>query len=132
MAATAAAHRQPFVMHTDRQRLLVTGSRDYNDRSKVERALAVFRPFAPVLVHGRAPGLDALAASIWTGWGGEVHAVPAQWERYGNRAGSVRNQQMVDLGGYVACVAFPLDQSIGTWDCMRRADKAGILVLEVK
>lgn len=114
------------------KRLLVTGSRDYSDWRKVERVLALFAPSAPVLVHGGAPGLDTLAAAIWTRWGGDVLAVPAQWAKLGKRAGPIRNQLMVDLGGYIACLAFPLADSVGTRDCMRRADKAGILVLEVK
>lgn len=34
---------------------------------------------------------------------------------------------MVDSGAEV-CLAFPEDDSRGTWDCVRRAEKANILV----
>lgn len=43
-------------------------------------------------------------------------------------AGGVRNQEMVNLGGYLVCLAFPLAGSRGTWDCVARARVAGIPV----
>jgi hypothetical protein len=36
---------------------------------------------------------------------------------------------MVDLGADL-CLAFPMPRSRGTWDCVRRAKKAGIVVRE--
>jgi hypothetical protein len=87
------------------------------------------------LVHGACPygGLDMIAAETWSEWGLPVYAVPAENEAHTSRfMGPERNQKMVDLGGYAACLAFPIDQSFGTRDCMRRAQAAGILTLEVK
>lgn len=37
---------------------------------------------------------------------------------------------MVDLGADI-CLAFPTKSSIGTWDCVRRANAAGIRVIIV-
>lgn len=45
-------------------------------------------------------------------------------------AGLVRNQLMVDLGADI-CLAFPLPGSRGTWDCMGRAEAAGIKVINL-
>lgn len=90
------------------------------------------------IVEGGAQGADQMAgllarkadnASV------EVH--PALWNRderggYNRSAGFERNQRMVDSGADI-CLAF-LKRSAankGTKDCMARATKAGIPVLEV-
>ena len=121
-------------------RLLVTGSRHYSDRDKVQKALWSWSLVSAhmlgslTLVHGACPygGLDLLAAETWSGWGLPVFAVPAEHSPEGKFLGPERNQKMVDLGGYAACLGFPIDQSYGTRDCMRKAMAAGILTLEVQ
>jgi hypothetical protein len=118
-------------MVTEPKRLLVTGSRDYGDHVRVTRILTPFMHQGITLVHGDGRGLDKLAAKTWTQAGEDALAVPADWDRYGKRAGPLRNQQMVDLGGYIACIAFPLPGSRGTWDCVRRAELADIPVMVV-
>ena len=109
-------------------RLLVTGSRDWDDYEHIKRVLSGFPPDTQ-LVHGGARGADLLAhkAALELGWPEpEVHR--ADWNSFGKRAGSLRNQAMVDLGADL-CLAFPLETSKGTWDCMQRAEKADILVV---
>lgn len=71
-----------------------------------------------------------MAGRLWASWDGDVECVPADWATLGNRAGPIRNQAMVDLGDYLACLAFPLGESRGTRDCMARAEAAGIPVLQ--
>jgi len=56
----------------------------------------------------------------------EVH--DANWQKHGNAAGPIRNQEMVDLGADVV-FAFPLGESRGTNDCIQRAVKANIPVM---
>jgi hypothetical protein len=116
-------------------RILVTGSRYWTDIHKVRRVLSLFAhdglSAVPDLVHGDCRGLDRLARDEWIMLGGDTLTVPADWDRFGNRAGPIRNQAMVDLGDYLVCLAFPIGESRGTRDCMDRARKAGILVLEV-
>lgn len=110
-------------------RLLVTGSRHWEDDQPVEEALARYRHRHLTLVYGKARGLDEIAATIWIGWGEKTSAHPARWSLHGKRAGGIRNQEMVNLGGFVACLAFPLPGSRGTWDCVMRAEVAGISVI---
>lgn len=130
------------------RRVLVTGSRNWTDRTAVFTSLAIQAVATDelVVVHGGAKGADALAdmfARRHPRARAEVH--PADWDRecdgeckhYERRrpdgrlycpvAGVVRNQKMVDLGADI-CLAFPLGESKGTRDCMRRAAKAGIQV----
>lgn len=124
-------------------RILVTGSRAWTARLPVSFALAAAaihyggsHSGTVTLVHGGARGLDLLAADIVTRWnqrwgggatGWVIEEHPADWATCGKFAGGIRNQRMVDLGADV-CLAFPLPGSRGTWDCVRRAEAAGIPV----
>ncbi len=139
-------------------RVLVTGSRDWRAEFgwEVLRELGLVSPGGsrgPVtLVHGACGvdrgtvwpvpwpvdeagprlreglrGVDRVAhyGALALGWG--VDPWPAEWARLGNGAGPKRNQEMVDSGADL-CLAFPLQDSRGTWDCARRAHRAGIPV----
>lgn len=117
-------------------RVLVTGSRNWRDRRTVWLALQGEldrHPEGIVVVHGAARGADDIA-DRWA-WGmyemgynvlPEDH--PAEWDRFGAAAGHIRNYHMVKLGAAV-CLAFPLEESKGTFGCMELAEKAGIPVI---
>lgn len=117
------------------KRLLITGTRDGWDADLLSHALhAAWQSLAPnpstevTLVHGAARGVDQQAALIWRNQGFPTEGWPAQWDRYGNRAGPIRNAEMVNRGADL-CIAFPGSKSIGTWDCIRKARAAGITTL---
>ena len=111
-------------------RILVTGSRAWQDRAAVEHALGValklFRPL--VIVTGGCPtGADRMAEEWAHRAGVEVEVWPADWAAHGKAAGPIRNGRMVAAGArYV--LAFLLPGSRGTEDCIRRAEAAGIPV----
>lgn len=129
------------------RRVLITGSRDWTNRRTVWLALHVETQDlrsgdALVVVHGECPtGADRLAkrwVEVAQQHEADHHAAqlachvheeshPADWESYGKAAGHIRNGWMVDQGADV-CLAFPLPQSKGTFDCMRKAKKGGIPV----
>lgn len=50
----------------------------------------------------------------------------ADWERFEDPAGPIRNQEIIDAVGLL--LAFPLSGSIGTYDTIRRAHRKGIPV----
>lgn len=109
-------------------RILVTGSRAWVDGAAIEDALVAAVGASPgpvIVVHGAAKGADALAGRYARQHGWTVESHPALWHRYRKRAGLLRNQAMVDLGADL-CLAFPGPESVGTWDCVRRARVAGI------
>lgn len=118
-------------------RVLVTGSREWTDRDLLERVLGNVLSLCPlVIVHGKCPrGADKMA-SAWVAAARaqnfnvteEPH--PADWKRYHNGAGPIRNQEMADLGADVVYAFFAGDGtgSKGTADCARRAEKAGLQV----
>lgn len=125
-------------------RVLVCGSRDCKDRDFVIRTLE--QRFCPdpkpddmstwmppgdlVLIHGGAKGVDH-HADEWAvvNWV-PVECFEADWKRYGNSAGPIRNQQMIDEGKPDLVIAFPGGR--GTADMVRRAKAAGIKVEEIK
>ncbi|MBO4273107.1 DUF2493 domain-containing protein [Microbispora triticiradicis] len=96
----------------DTFRILVTGSRDWDDHLTIHEALTRARWDAGgplVIVHGAWPtGADDIAA-WWARQYPHLHITdephPADWNRYGRRAGFRRNAEMVALGADL-CLAF--------------------------
>lgn len=119
-------------------RVIVTGSQDHTDRRLIHDALddellhARYFGVPMVVVEGQCPygGAD-LFAEEWAAVRPYVYhdPFPANWAALGKIAGHQRNQVMVNAGGHI-CLAFPLEKSRGTWDCVRRAEEAGIPVKE--
>lgn len=116
-------------------RILITGSRDFSDKTLARQALiweanvaGVKTPADVTVVHGDARGADTVLAEVATSFGCVVETHLAKWGELGKRAGIIRNCEMVDLGADV-CLAFPMLGSRGTFHCMREAEKAGIPVV---
>lgn len=110
-------------------RVIFSGSREFRDPEPVRMALESLRKKGDWrVVHGAARGLDSLAGELAPGYSFEVEAHPAEWDKHKRAAGHIRNQKMVDLGALVA-FAFPLGESRGTRDFIRRARAAQIPVL---
>lgn len=137
--------------------VLVTGSRTWDDQQAIADALLdvwhdatqlVSEQVQFTVVHGDCPtGADAMAKQ-WAIDNGVFHiAVPADWAapcteqcpptlhrktsskhgEYCPLAGHHRNQRMVDMGADLV-LAFRRNNSRGTTDCIRRAERAGIPV----
>ena len=112
--------------------VLVTGSRHWTDQNAVWAALQeeIGNELVAIVRHGACPtGADAMA-DAWCGTqpGIAVDRIPAAWDLMGKMAGPSRNTQMVNLGADI-CLAFPLKGSRGTIDCMTKAYRAGIRVI---
>lgn len=116
-------------------KILICGSRDWTDVHPIYLAIAGCQKLAEaqgetlIVVHGDARGADRLGRDMARLLGVEPIAVPAEWNRYGNGAGPIRNQQMLDEHEITAAYAFRLDgKSTGTDDMCSRAKDAGIPV----
>ena len=114
--------------------IIVCGSRRLTTDEPVVLALSGERG-TTIAIHGDAEGADTIAAKWLTKWGLRVIAMPAQWDRDGNKAGPIRNAHMLDVllalracGYDVAVYAFPCPESKGTWDMVRRANIANVPV----
>lgn len=116
--------------------LLVTGSRHLEDRELVRSglmyALLKMDGVEHTLIVGGALGADQLAAELWQEMkAGPITVVYADWGKDGRAAGPIRNQKMVDMKPDL-CLAFPLSSSRGTIDCINRARRKGVPVIEVR
>lgn len=133
-------------------RVIVTGSRDWNDEPAVARELRRIwwgiDQGPMIVVHGAAGGADTMAvrwvnrmrALGFTQVSHEAHR--ARWEILGKRAGHVRNGEMVAAGAdkligfpvrcrLPGCAHRPAHDTHGTADCMQQGRDAGIPVKRV-
>lgn len=109
-------------------RILVTGSRDWEDSAAIDTAIqgVIGNQWGPhTVVHGDCPTGADRQADHWARYRGlEVETHPADWS-IGKRAGFVRNAEMVALGADV-CLAFIKADSKGASMTARLAEEAGI------
>lgn len=78
-------------------RIIVAGTRTFADypflAGKLDSFFAAL-PVPPTIVSGCAPGADRLGERYAKDRGLSLLQFPADWRRFGNQAGPIRNQQM--------------------------------------
>lgn len=103
---------------------MVTGDRDWNNVQLVDNFFKTFIVEKyPVeeytLVHGDCRGADKITALIAKKYGYILQAHQALWGKYGNRAGPLRNAEMVALRPEVILILHDnLQNSKGTKSCL--------------
>lgn len=126
-------------------RVLICGGRDYNNKEYFTKTLHriceergwnhepdQYGNTLPNIhiIHGGAKGADSLADDFavvnWTG----LTVFPAEWDKYGQAAGAIRNKQMLVEGKPDIVIAFPGGR--GTAHMCQIAKRAGIKVIKVK
>ena len=109
-------------------RLLVSGPREWTDERAVADVLARYADGRDVeLLHGDAPGVDAIAARIAVGHGWTVRAFPPDAARHGPRARPMRNLAMLDERPDLV-IALHDGRSEGTQHTIDEARRRGIPV----
>lgn len=111
-------------------RVLVCGGRNYGDKRFVHWVLDTLhaRQKLTLVIHGCATGADSFAEE----WAREIdgctaYGVSADWKKHGQRAGSVRNRLMLELGKPQVIIAF--EGGAGTRDMTSAATAAGVRVV---
>ncbi len=110
-------------------RVLVCGGRDFTDWDYVDQTLGQIHRKLHItqVIEGGAPGADRLGRR----WANEnaisLLTFDADWDRYGNRAGPVRNCKMLREGNPELVVAFK--GGTGTRHMVGIAEEAGVRVL---
>jgi len=112
-------------------RILITGSQLWDDWDTIVKTLDEYSHHDDVtMVSGACPdGADAMCENYAAELGWKVERHPADWDRYGKRAGYVRNAEMVKLGADY-CLAFIKDGSPGSTNTKKLAEDAGIKTFE--
>jgi hypothetical protein len=108
-------------------RVLICGDRNWDNVGVIMREVWKL-PAGSVVIHGCARGADTIAGEAAKKCGLDVLEFPAEWEKYGRAAGSIRNKQMLVEGKPDEVWAFHSNivHSRGTLNMMQQADKAGI------
>lgn len=118
-------------------KILICGDRKYTNQGKISDAILVAtngrHKWHVDYIHGDCQGADRLGEAAARGLGVNpvcIRRYPAHWGRFGQAAGPIRNQEMLDKEKPDICLAFHSDisKSKGTLDMIKRANKAGIEV----
>ena len=114
-------------------RIIIAGSRDFNDYEYLKEELTQFIANHPnrqfTIVSGAARGADRLGERFARENNISVKRFPAEWDKLGRGAGYIRNAQMLDYisrsdcAGYV--IAFWDGKSRGTMHTVEYAKKLG-------
>ncbi len=112
-------------------KVLVTGSRNWTDKEAVEINIARTKP--DIIIEGGARGADTIAKEYAHKTFRKVIEVKAEWDKYGKKAGAIRNAEMIAMKPDVV-LAFSTDLSKdkGTRDTVNKALQKGIKVIWVK
>lgn len=110
-------------------KILVCGGRDYWDYLVMHEVLGEYLADDLVIIHGGARGADDLADKWAEENGVATEVYPAQWEKYGKRAGTVRNAAMLSAEKPDLVIAFRGGR--GTANMINLAEKAGVPVQRV-
>jgi len=111
-------------------RILVCGGRDFNDDILVRKVLFNYIDKNLVIIQGEARGADYLAKMWAKNYSVAYESYPADWSKYGKRAGYIRNVQMLNEGKPDMVIAFPGGK--GTEMMINLAKSAGVPVTEIK
>lgn len=111
----------------DHWRVAVTGGREWKDRRFVWIGLNMFETRYGQIEHlaeGEARGVDTFARQWAEKAGVLVAKYPADWDRYGDAAGNLRNEEM--LLDFKPDILLTFPGGTGTQNCVRHARKMGI------
>jgi hypothetical protein len=114
--------------------VLCTGDRRYAKFDVILEALKVTKRelHAVIFAHGGAPGADSLVGSACKKLRTPCYSYPAEWQKYRNAAGPIRNRLMLDLHpDAYAVLAFHdrLKDSSGTKDMVEESMRRGLPVI---
>lgn len=115
-------------------RVIIAGSRNYTDRDEfmahMGEIMVQYRPMLDeniVVISGGARGVDKLG-EYWADFHGyEILEFIPEWDKYGRRAGFIRNAQMAENADVL--IAFWDGVSKGTENMINIARKRGLKVI---
>lgn len=109
-------------------RTIIAGSRTCTQMQDLLDALAYYDFDITAVIGGEAPGADTLGKEWALAHGIPYYPYPANWKKYGQAAGFVRNKQMRDEGKAEALIALWDGESPGTKNMIHLADEGGLVI----
>ena len=113
------------------KKILVCGSRNFQNEFMASIFIDAYVkksiPPGSIVLHGNARGADQIAAESAERHGSETVPYDADWKRHGNRAGILRNIEMLDAKPD-SVLAFWNSKSKGTKHTIDEARARGIPV----
>lgn len=107
-------------------KIVIAGSRNFTNYDLLKKKMNSFLSekkdfFDIVIISGTAKGADTLGEQYADEHGYKIVRFPADWNRFGNAAGRVRNEEMGEIAD--AVVAFWDGKSPGTHNMISIAKK---------
>lgn len=113
-------------------RILVCGSRYWTEKEPIYTALQKYNLLEEkiTIIIGGCSGADTIAHKIAIELKMETEVYKAEWKRYGNAAGPIRNKRMLKEGKPDLVLAFPMKgkENRGTNGMIDLAREAGVKV----
>ena len=113
-------------------RIVVAGSREFTDYNVAEAFIdQCITPAngdsSLIFISGGCRGADKIGEMYAKSHGFQIEVFPADWEKYGRKAGPIRNRQMAQAADMVIC--FWDGKSKGTKSMIECAVRAGKAVM---
>lgn len=105
-------------------KVIIAGGRNFSDKDFLYKYMDQWKDEITVVISGCAKGADSLGAKWARDRGIEVEPYPAQWSRYGRKAGPLRNIEMLEKGKPDMVVVFK--GGTGSAHMASIAKKAGV------
>lgn len=97
-------------------KLIIAGTRDFEDYSTLKAVIqdqGLIDEENLIIISGMARGADLLGVRWAIQYKRPLIRMPADWDKYGRRAGYIRNSEMADVGTHL----------LALWDSKSRGTK---------
>lgn len=113
-------------------KIIVAGSRSFSDYEMLKEKLdeLIKGRKNTEIVSGTAKGADLLGEKYARERGFEIKRFPADWDKFGKKAGYLRNEQMAKYAN--ACVCFWDGNSRGTKSMIDLAEKHNLKTFVIR
>lgn len=107
---------------------IIAGSREFTDFELMEKVLKEFE--ISEIVCGGARGADLLGKMYGEKYNIPVKMFPANWDKFGNKAGPIRNIEMAEYAD--ALIAFWDGKSTGTKHMINESNRRKLYTTVIK
>ena len=107
-------------------KVIIAGSRNITNYTEIEKAVTNSGFYITEVISGGARGVDELAVHWAKAWNIPNTIIKAEWDKFGNPAGPIRNQKMAEIAE--ALIAIWDGESKGTLNMIETASKMKLKV----